>query len=151
MIYNGKIILLIEAIDKFREKDGFSESRLKFWFPKSFPTRFRVIVTASRDSHAYQYFKKRGSQILKLETTADIYQSLLRSYSKRKFVVDPAYKAKIFDLLQKKVNDQSIEDTLLIKSTIGCLCPYETPQVLSISSQAASRIQQVLLTFDLQM
>lgn len=149
VIYNGKIILLIEGIDKFREKDNSGESRLKFWLPKYFPTRFRVIVTASKASQSYAYLKKQGCQILKVEASTDVYKSLLRSYQKRLFVVSDAFKTRLFDVLQKKIDSESIADTLMIKAAIGCLCPYQTPQIVSISDETAAKINQVLLSFDL--
>lgn len=142
-------MLLIEAIDKFREKDNITESRLKFWFPKYFPKKFRVIVTASKSSQAYAYLKKQGCQIMKLETTQDTLHSLLRSYRKRNFVMDEEYKKKIFEIVQKKITEETCEDTLLIKTIIGCLCPYQTPLIVNLTPEGAERIHYVLASFDL--
>lgn len=150
MIYNGKIILIFEAIDKFTEKDGYSESRLKFWFPKYFPTRFRVIVTASKASQSYAYLKKVGCQSLHLETTTDTLHSVCKSYLKRQFIMDDRFKEQVFEILRKKITDGSVQDTLLIKTVIGCLCPYQTPQIITISPQTTARLTHVLRSFDIQ-
>lgn len=141
---------MIEGIDKFTEKDNVSESRLKFWFPKYFPTRFKVIVTANRTSQSYVYLKKLGCQILNLQTTNDMMFSVIRNYNKRKFIMSDVYTKTVFEILKQKIEDFTVEDALFIKSVIGCLCPYQTPQIVTVSPAATSQLVSVLETFDIK-
>ena len=55
MVYDGKIIMIIEGLDKFVEHDSEEESIIKFWLPKFFPKRVKVIVTADKGSKSFAY------------------------------------------------------------------------------------------------
>lgn len=148
MVYDGKIILVIEGIDKFTEKDGITESRLKFWLPKYFPTRFRVIVTAARGSQTYDYLKTQKCPILELVTSNNTLELLLNSFKNRSFLMDADFVDKFMQILKKRVKEGSIRENLFLKVAVGSLCPYETPGILTFEQISALRMRSIISGID---
>lgn len=55
--FDGDIIIIIEALEQFKDRDSGrdQESNLMFWLPRIFPDRVRFIVTADPKCESYTY------------------------------------------------------------------------------------------------
>lgn len=67
-MYDGDIILVLEGIDNFHDEDSKNDSALKFWLPKFFPERIRVILTTNPKSKSKEYLKSLGCTIMTLNS-----------------------------------------------------------------------------------
>lgn len=76
-MYDGDIILVLEGVDNFQDEDSKAESALKFWLPKFFPERVRVILTASPNSKSKEYLKSLGCTIMSLTSDKRMVRRLL--------------------------------------------------------------------------
>lgn len=148
MVYDGKIILLIEGVDKFTEKDGITESRLKFWLPKYFPTRFRVILTATKGSQSYDYLKRLECPIIELVTSNNTLDLLLKSLNNRNFLMNQAFVENFLATLKSRVKEGSIKENLYLKVAVGCLCPYETPGIVEFNQVPANKMRLIINAID---
>lgn len=61
--FDGDIIIIIEALEQFKDFESGQESNLLMWLPRIFPERIRFIVTADAGCESYAYLKKIGCDV----------------------------------------------------------------------------------------
>lgn len=148
VVYDGKIIILIEGLDKFVDHDSDVESNIKFWLPKYFPKRFRVIVTTDRDTKSYEYLKKLGCRILSIEMSEQTISSIMESFFDKKFIMPKSYVDSLAEVLNEKISSGKLTGTLLFKTAVACLCPYDVPGHSPDRLVQIDKIREILLDFD---
>lgn len=87
VVYDGKIIIVIEGIENFIEPETRKESSLKFWLPSSFPQGVRVIVTAEPDSRSAEYLRNLGCKSIKVTANEEVVQNYIERMKKKTFYV----------------------------------------------------------------
>lgn len=58
VVFDSKINLIIESIEKQQEDDSNKINLIKYWLPRTFPNRVNCIVTTKEGSSADEYFQK---------------------------------------------------------------------------------------------
>lgn len=125
MIYDGDIIIVLEGLENFRDPDTNLESSLKFWLPKTFPERVRVIVTASPNSKSARYMRGLGCPVVPIMAEKKIMRNWidkLREEDHKNLLVSSAHSKKLADVLEEKVTDENVK-MIFVKAMIGLLCP----------------------------
>ena len=126
--------MIIEGLDKFVEHDSEEESIIKFWLPKFFPKRVKVIVTADKGSKSFAYLQKLGCQTIMLDTSQQTMTQVIKNYENRKFVMPATYSQAFMNILKSKIDKGLILKTLFIKTAISCLCPYESSGIMNFDN-----------------
>ena len=67
VVYDGKLIIILEGLEYFREFEKNEELNAKFWLPRNFPCCVKVIVTSTKESESNAYLKRLGCQVLELK------------------------------------------------------------------------------------
>ena len=57
VVYDDLIYIIIENIQLLKGDDVSENNLIKYWLPRLFPNRFRVIVTTNKKSEAFDYFQ----------------------------------------------------------------------------------------------
>lgn len=148
MIYDGKIIILIEGLENYLERDTGQESSIKFWLPRFFPKRVKFIVTCDGATKSYHYLKSRGSQIINLSVDSRTSTTLIDNLESRDFFCTEEHRKKIMDILREKLENEDPISSFFIKTSISCLCPYESRGILERGKAPLKRITEILKTFD---
>lgn len=148
VVYDGKIILIIEGLESFRDYETRNESNIKFWLPKCFPKNVKVIVTASKESKSYKYLESIGSEIINLRLDPIIIKAKISSMQNRKFFVKESQKNKIFDIVYDKLERKLIKTVLYSRLIASCFCPYETPTLLESGDVDKEKLADILDTVD---
>lgn len=125
-MYKGSIIIIIEGIDNFIDFDTQTESKLKFWLPKYFPTRVRLIVTADKNSNSFKYLERLGSTILHMKVSPHLYDSMINSMKLKKFIMEADYVSHFFEVIREYMSEEMMANSLYIHALFSCFCPYET-------------------------
>lgn len=59
-IFDSKINIIFESIEKQKEEDKTKKNLIKYWFPRVFPERVNCIVTTLAGSPSDQYFSEEN-------------------------------------------------------------------------------------------
>lgn len=59
-----KIVIVIEAVDRFIDQETGKEANLAFWLPEHFPKNVKVIVTARKNSESIQHLERIGCEVV---------------------------------------------------------------------------------------
>lgn len=146
MIYDGEIILVLEGVDNFHDDDSKNESSLKFWLPKYFPERIRVIITASPGSKSKGYLKSLGCNIITLKADKRMVRSYLKdvSVNSHKYLLGGT---EHFDKL-KEVVDTKLEDTSVNMIFAKSLFAMFSPRISSETPREKSNLPSILTSID---
>lgn len=101
------------------------ESALKFWLPKTFPERVRVIVTASPNSKSSKYMKALGCPVVPILAEKKIMRTWLENLEreeKSKMLVEPDHIKRLTELIDQKLSDENVK-MIFVKSLMGMLAP----------------------------
>jgi hypothetical protein len=129
VIYDGKIIIVLEGIENFMDPETKSESSLKFWLPKNLPEKIRFIVTASPSSKSSDSLRNMGCSVITILSEPSIVKSWLdssKSRPKRDVLVDDDVVRRLNAILDAKMADYKVR-MLYAKSMIGLLAPSVYP------------------------
>lgn len=146
VIYDGDIILVLEGVDNFHDDETKNESSLKFWLPKYFPDRIRVIITASPGSKSKSYLKSIGCNILTLKADKRMARSYLEdiSVNNHKFMLG---NTKHFENL-KNIVETKLEDTTVNMIFAKSLFAMFSPRISGDPSQDRSSLSTILTRVD---
>jgi hypothetical protein len=147
-VYDGKIILIIEGLENFLDQDTGLESNIKFWLPRFFPSNIRVITTAAKNSKSYKHLKGIGCKVIELRADPKMMQNKLMSLKSRKFFCSQTQKDRVFDILEKRVENQEIS-SLFMKISVSCFSPYASTGIVSASDVEDAEVQDILASVDL--
>lgn len=67
-----KVVIVIEAVDRFTDQEVGKEANIAFWLPERFPKNVKVIVTARKQSESIQHLERIGCEIIDVRTDAGI-------------------------------------------------------------------------------
>lgn len=147
VVYDGKVILIIEGLENFLDPETGFESSIKFWLPKSFPKHIRVITTAAKGSKSYNYLKRLGCKIIEMRAEPKMMQFKLDNLESRKFLCGQAQKDKVFDIIKRRINNEEIS-ALFMKIAISCFCPYPSEGIVSEEDVDEDDVRDILATVD---
>ena len=137
VIYDGKVVLIIEGLESFKDFDTGIESNIKFWLPKYFPKNIKVITTASKGSKSYNYLKNIGCEVIKLRADPKMLVNKINALQTRKFFCSESHKEKLFKIIEDKKKEIS---SLFMKIAISCLCPYASNGIIGEGEIETERI-----------
>lgn len=124
-MYDGDIILILEGAENFHDGDSKSESSPKFWLPKYFPERIRVILTASPKSKCKEYLKSLGCSIITLNPERKVFHRIIeeccRDPSKR--LGGSAHVQKLKEIVQSQFENYDYNSILFIKGIFSLFSP----------------------------
>lgn len=130
VVYDGKVVLIIEGLESFKDFDTGIESNIKFWLPKTFPKNIKVITTAAKGSKSYKYLRKIGCKIIELRADPQMLANKIVALETRSFFCLESHKDKIFAIINDKIERKDIS-SLFMKITISCLCPYASSGIIN--------------------
>ena len=142
VIYDGQVILLIEGIHNFKEFGTDQESEIKFWLPKYFPKRIRVIVTVDSDKKSLQNLIRRGSKIIEVEKVTLSTHDFRNRLAKKVFLMGVEHQHWFFDILNSKIENGL--EPVKAKSLMGSYCPHETLKILEKSECDLPAVESIL-------
>ena len=142
------MIIILEGVDKFREASSELESNIKFWLPKWFPSKVKIIVTASKHSQAYEYLQAQGCKTITVKSEEAVLARVIDSYKERSFIMEKQFVDRFFSLLTRRVEEGIREGSLYIKTAIACLCPYETLHIAEFRSLRLDKLKEGISHFD---
>ena len=126
VVYDGKIIILIEGLDNFKDPETGAESNIKFWLPKYFPKNVRVIVTADKNSQSNTHLRRIGCEILELKAEHNTHQQMVDNLKTYKLLCPEEHAQKLFEILEKKIQKNKIPTSLYLKTVASSFIPYES-------------------------
>lgn len=128
---------MLEGLENFRDPETNLESSLKFWLPKTFPDRVRVIVTVSPNSKSSKYMRALGCPVVPIVAEKKIMRNWidkLRVEDQKNLMVSAAHVKKLADVLEEKVTDENVK-MIFVKAMICLLCPKVDPNALDINEE----------------
>ena len=150
MVYDGKVILIIEGLESFRDHENI-QSNIKFWLPKHFPLSIRVITSAAKSSKSYRHLKNIGCQVIKLKAEQSVLENKIENLSQRQFFCSDGHMHRIFDIIKKKVKDRAVASSFYIKTIISCLCPYTSGDLVQEEDHRGEVISDILAGIDFEL
>lgn len=149
MIYDGQVILVIEGLHNFVEFETKQESEIKFWLPKYFPKRVRVIVTADNRSKSFNYLKKKLSTIVTVDKNSIVADDALDDLKTKKSFMSADYLQNFLELLKEK-SDEGYLDRTCVKALSASFCPHQTPQIVPTEKVDLHVIRKILSSVDFE-
>ena len=147
VVYDGKVVLIIEGLESFKDFDTGTESNIKFWLPKIFPKNIKVITTAAKGSKSYKYLKNIGCKIIELRADPQMLANKITALETRRFFCGTAHQQRIFDIINGKIERKEIS-SLFMKIAISCLCPYASSGIIGADEIESERIEEILSQVD---
>lgn len=138
---------MIEGLHYFREFESKKESEIKFWLPRYFPKRIRVIITADRNSKSYANLCKRKCTIIEVEKNLLVVHDILGTLQKKVFIMPKNFVDSFLAILKDRIREGEIDRTS-VKILAAIFCPYETPGIYSKESADLPKIQSILTSID---
>ena len=129
--FDGDIIIIIEALEQFKDPDSGLESNLRFWLPRVFPNRIRFIVTADPGCDSYAYLKSIKCETLHVSVERSLYTSIINSLKDRKHFCTEEHHRKCYEMIQGKFEENKIDNALYIKTFCSAFVPYESLDLIS--------------------
>lgn len=130
VVYDGKVILIIEGLESFKDFDTGTESNIKFWLPKTFPKNIKVVTTAAKGSKSYKYLKNIGCKVIELRSNSKMLSNKVHSLENRIFFCTKSHKEKVFKILNEKIENKEIS-SMFLKIVISSFCPYLSEGLLN--------------------
>lgn len=124
--FDGDIIIIIEALEQFKDHDSGLESNLRFWLPRIFPNRIRFIVTADPGCESYAYLKSIKCETLQVSVEKSLYVSIINSLKNRKHFCTEEHHKKCYEIVEYKFQENKIDNALYIKTFCSAFAPYES-------------------------
>lgn len=146
-MYDGKVVLVIEGLESFKDFDTGTESNIKFWLPKIFPKNIKVITTAAKGSKSYKYLKNIGCKIIELRADPQMLANKIEALQTRSFFCLDSHKDKIFSIINEKIENKDIS-SLFMKIAVSCLCPYASSGIIGADEIDKERVQEILSQVD---
>lgn len=125
-MYDGDIILVLEGVDNFHDEDSKSESALKFWLPKFFPKRVRVILTASPNSKSKEYLKSLGCTIMNLSSDKRMVRRLLEEQTldpEKRGLGGQRHFERLKEVIEKQLDDKGKVSLMFAKCLLSLFSP----------------------------
>jgi hypothetical protein len=125
VIYDGDIIIVLEGLENFRDPDTNLESSLKFWLPKTFPDRVKVIVTASPNSKSSKYMRSQGCNVVSITADKKIMRNWLTNLERQDHVgllADKAHVNRLTEMIDYKLSNENVK-MIFVKAMMGLLAP----------------------------
>jgi len=126
VVFEGQIILVIEGVEGFIDPETREESSLKFWLPRVFPSRVKVIISASPGSRSAKYLKDLGCYTIPIFSDKKIIRSTLDNKKKKldSLLVSAAHIEKLTSIVERKLEsvDGSVK-MIFVKSLLSLLAP----------------------------
>lgn len=148
VVYDGKIIIIIEGLENIKDQETGLESNIKFWLPKFFPTNVRVIVTTSKNSESYTNLIRNGSPVLSLCSDSSTLNKMLVDLKTREFLCKDSHRDRVFKLLEDRLKEDPSPTSLFVKAMVSCLAPYKMEGILDESSVDLKRVNDILKEVD---
>lgn len=101
-VYDGNIIIILEGVENFIDFDTRKESSIKFWLPKTFPNRIKVIVTCEPKSRSNEHFDNLGCRFIKLKRNTKDIVKYIDSVKERPWV-NKDHKNRVVNVLESKI------------------------------------------------
>ena len=149
VVYDGKIILIIEGLENFMDFETGLESSIRFWLLKFFPSKFRVITTAAKTSKSYRYLKDIGCKIIELRAGPKMMMSKLDSLKKRNYFCTEEQRDKVIDIMTERIQNKEIT-SLFMKVGISCYSPYASNGIVSYDEVDDEEVQKIIEGIDLK-
>jgi hypothetical protein len=133
------VIIVLEGLENFIDSETKKESFLKFWLPKTFPDRVRVIVTASPNSKSQEYLKNLGSDVISIVADKKSMRSeITKATSKNPddYLVDQYHVKKCAEIIERKI-DMELIKMIFLKSFFSFLCPMVYDGINNIPQERA--------------
>ena len=141
------MIIVLEGLHNFVEFDTKQESEIKFWLPKTFPKRIRVIVTTSSSSKSYNYLQRLGSTIVNIDKNSITHNDAIADLKSKNSLMDPEYVDQFVATLIEKVEADFLDRTS-VKSLALSFCPYETKNILERADVDVEAVKKILSGID---
>lgn len=142
VIYDGQVIILIEGIHNFKEFGTDQESEIKFWLPKNFPKRIRVIVTVDKDKKSLHNLVRRGSKIIEVDKVTLTTQDFRKRLVRKEFLLGPDYQNWFLDMLNHKI--EAHLEPVKAKALMSSFCPHPTLKILERSQVDLEAVEKIL-------
>jgi len=148
VVYDGQVIIIIEGINNFVEFDTKLESEIKFWLPKYFPKRIRIIVTSEPSNKNFKYLAKKGCQIIEIHPQTEFISDAINELNQKNYIMPKRYVDNFLEFLQKKAETDQLDRTST-KAIAATFCPYETKGILTKSQVSLDKVEAILSPLDL--
>jgi hypothetical protein len=148
VVYDGKVVLIIEGLESFKDLGSNVESNIKFWLPKTFPKNIKVITTAAKSSKAYKYLKKNGCQIIKLRSDSQMLGDKITALDNRQYFCELEHRDRLFAVINQRIKERKIS-SLFMKTAIACLAPYASKGIINYGEVDPLAVQRILASFDI--
>ena len=126
MVFEGQIILVIEGVEGFIDPETKEESSLKFWLPRVFPSRVKVIISASPGSRSAKYLRGLGCHTMPIASDKKLVRATIEAKQKRleSLLVSAAHLQRLVGVVEKKLDDpESSLKMIFVKSVLSLLAP----------------------------
>jgi len=130
VVYDGKIIIVLEGLEYFKDFETKKESNIKFWLPKAFPKNVRIIVTASKSSKSYEHLRNIHCENVFLKPDVSMLEAILTKIESKQFFCEKEHHEKLNSILKDKVLNRKVESSMYFKAATSMLSPYPTEGVL---------------------
>lgn len=71
-----KIVIVIEAVDRFTDQETGKEANIAFWLPERFPKNVKVIVSARRHSESILHLERIGCEVIDVRSDIGIAEAI---------------------------------------------------------------------------
>ena len=149
VVYDGKIIIVLEGLEYFKDFETQRESNIKFWLPKSFPKNVRIIVTASKDSKSFEHLSKLQCEKISLKPDISMMEAILNKIQSKQFLCEKEHQEKLTKILNDKVLNRKVESTMYFKAATSMLSPYPTEGVIEYDDVDNQKINEIVTSYDL--
>ena len=147
VVYDGKVILVIEGLESFKDLGSNVESNIKFWLPKTFPKNIKVITTAAKNSKAYKYLKKNGCHTIKLRSDSQMLGDKITALDNRQYFCTLEHRDHVFAIINQRIREKKIS-SLFMKTTIACFAPYASKGIINYGEVDPLVVQKILAQLD---
>lgn len=149
VVYDGKVVLIVEGLESFKDMGSNQESNIKFWFPKTFPKNIKVITTAAKNSKAYTYLKKIGCKIIQLRSDKQMMGDKITAMDSRNYFCTTEHRDKILSVVNGRIKIGKIS-SLFMKTTLACFTPYVSKGIIHEGEVDSQTIQEILSKLNIQ-
>ncbi|CAD8176209.1 unnamed protein product [Paramecium pentaurelia] len=146
-LYN-RVILIFEGVNHFVDQgNGIpKEANVSFWLPQFFPSRIKVILTASKNSGAMQYLQKINAQIIQIKVEPKIIEKMIETHKKRKTFLSDSLKDKLLNILSQTKCEMS---SIFCKTFLSLLIPYPSVGIIGESDVRPEAIETLVSQIDM--
>jgi len=149
VVYDGQVILVIEGLHNFVEFETKQESEIKFWLPKYFPRRVRVIVTVDSRSKSFNYLKKKLSTVITVDKNLIVSDDALEELKTKQSFATDEYLRDFLEQIKEKA-DEGYLDRSCVKALSASFCPHLTPKIVPTDKVDLQFIRKILSSVDFE-